>query len=79
MRQSAMLVIEFFESEMQLAIKLIGSGNHKFMNQVVKFIRLDNEVRASKFLSKLIDHFRKILRLGQLGFCKRPHLLQPNL
>jgi hypothetical protein len=36
-------------------------------------------VRTPKFLSKRVDHSRKIFRPGQPGFSKQPHLLQPNL
>jgi hypothetical protein len=36
-------------------------------------------VRTPKFLSERVDHSRKIFRLGQPGFSKQPHLLQPNL
>jgi hypothetical protein len=64
---------------MEFAIELIRCRGDKFVNQIVKVARLDNEVRTPKFLSKRVDHRRKIFRLGQPGFSKQPHLLQHNL
>lgn len=74
MRKSAMLMIECLEDKLQLAVELIGRRGDKFVDQIVKTIRLHYEVRVAEFFSKLVDHVRKVFRAGQIPqFFEWPH------
>lgn len=74
-----MLMVERFEDEVQLVIKFSGRRDDKFVRQFMKPVGLYHEVCIAQLFGERIDHLRKVFRPGQLGFSKRPHLLQPNL
>lgn len=63
-RQSAMLMVQFFERKKQLVIKLVRSRSHELMDQIAKMIRLHHEMGISKAFSERVDHFREIFRPG---------------
>lgn len=62
MRQRAVLMIELFQLKMQLAVKLVGSRDDKFVHQIVKPIRLQHEPGSAQFFAQRVDHRRELLR-----------------
>ena len=60
-RQSPMLVVQFFQIKTELLVEFVRSRGNEFVDKVIETTGLHYEAGASQLVGERIDHRRKFL------------------